>query len=174
MEAALTETQKVEFAQLVQKNMKRAYFTALMFLGSHDEAMDASQEAFLKAYKHFSSYDRNRNFYTWYYKILKNLCLNLIRDKKKLQPLDFIEYKEEDAEGDAEMQYEKTELREKVQEALFEMEPEDREIVVLREFEQLSYKEIAEKLEIPEGTVMSRLYYARKKIGAKLKEKYYD
>ncbi len=60
-----------EFEVLVKVNMKRAYFSALEFLGSHHAVMDVSQEAFIRAYHNFNKYDTKRNFFTWYYKILK-------------------------------------------------------------------------------------------------------
>ena len=83
--------EKEYFEALVKQNMKRAYFTALGFVGSHDAALDLSQEAFIRAYKNFSKFNRKKKFFTWYYRILKNLCLNYIRDKKKRKENHFIE-----------------------------------------------------------------------------------
>jgi RNA polymerase sigma-70 factor, ECF subfamily len=79
----LNKEQISEFERLVKQNMKRAYFVALAFLGSHDSAVEVSQEAFIRAYRHFNKFDKSKNFFTWYYKILKNLGLNFIRDGKK-------------------------------------------------------------------------------------------
>ena len=68
---AISKKKTREFEMLVKNNMKRAYFSALGFLGSHDAAMDVSQEAFIQAYRNFNTYDTKRNFFAWYYKILK-------------------------------------------------------------------------------------------------------
>jgi RNA polymerase sigma-70 factor, ECF subfamily len=86
----LNKEQISEFERLVKQNMKRAYFVALGFLGSHDSAMEVSQEAFIRAYRHFNKFDKSRNFFTWHYKILKNLCLNFIRDNKKKRRRNFL------------------------------------------------------------------------------------
>lgn len=161
---------KKEFELLVKANMKRAYYTALGILGSHDSAMEISQEAFIRAYKHFNDFDRSKNFFTWYYKILKNLCLNSIRDKKRMRLESFLEYSGADSANiDLTEDYEKKEILEKLQKALLKLSFEDREIIVLKVFERLSYNEIAEILNIPVGSVMSRLFYARKKLAEKLK-----
>lgn len=166
---AVIDTKK-EFELLVKANMKRAYFTALGILGSHDAAMEISQEAFIRAYKHFNKFDRNKNFFTWYYKILKNLCLNTIRNEKRRKQESFLEYENSKLTSeDLLKEYEKNEALQKLQEAMLKLDFEAREIIVLKVFEGLSYNEIAEMLNIPAGSVMSRLFYARKKLADKLK-----
>lgn len=160
---------KSEFVTLMRLNMKRAYFSALGFVGTHDDAMELSQVAFIRAYKHFGSFDRSKNFFTWYYKILRNLCLNKIRDTKRRNEVSLLEF--EDIESDvvsAPDKLENEELKNKIEEAMMQLDPADREIIIMKEFEGLRYKEIAELLEIPAGSVMSRLFYARKKLGKKL------
>jgi len=163
----LSRKEMMEFEEYIKNNMKRGYFSALGILGSHDLAMELSQEAFIRAYKNYKKFDRSKKFFTWYYRILKNLCLNYIRDHKKFETIDFLELNEPDPSSIVEIEEEKR----MVEESLNELNIEDREIITLREFENLSYNEIAECLEIPEGSVMSRLYYARKKLSIKLKEK---
>ena len=91
---------KEYFETLVKQNMKRAYITALGFVGSHDAALDLSQEAFIRAYKNFRKFDRKKKFFTWYYKILKNLCLNYIRNRKKRKENHFIEIENENLYAD--------------------------------------------------------------------------
>jgi len=83
VESEIETSNKEYFEMLVKQNMKRAYITALGFVSSHDAALDLSQEAFIRAYKNFPKFDRKKKFFTWYYKILKNLCLNYIRDRKQ-------------------------------------------------------------------------------------------
>jgi len=123
----LSRSEVAEFELLVKSNMKRAYYAALGFLGSHDSAMELSQEAFIRAYRNFKNFDNTKKF--------------------------FIEKNEENKTIEA---------------ALMQLSFEEREIIILKEFEDCSYKEIADTLDIPIGTVMSRLYYARKKLGQKL------
>lgn len=159
-----------EFEVLVKDNMKRAYFSALGFLGSHDAAMDVSQEAFIRAFHNFNKYDEKRNFFTWYYKILRNLCLNFIRDTKNRKEEFFLDSRKyEDSQNNPEQNLEEREELEMLHIAINQLETEDREIIILREFEGYSYEEISEMLNLPAGTVMSRLFYARKKLAEKMK-----
>jgi RNA polymerase sigma-70 factor (ECF subfamily) len=169
LETGLSPKQLKEFEIHVKANMKRAYFTALGLLGSHDLAMDASQEAFLRAYKNFNKFDPSKKFFTWFYKILKNLCLNLIRDNKNLKEERFLEFTcEQPASEDIQNKIEQDELINSLQQAIAELTIEEKEIITLREFENYSYKEISELMNIPIGTVMSKLFYVRKKLTQKL------
>jgi len=159
-----------EFEVLVKDNMQRAYFSALGFLGSHDAAMDISQEAFIRAFRSSNKYDSKRNFFTWYYKILKNLCLNFIRDNKNRKEEYFFESRKyEDDRNNPEQNLEEVEEIEMLHVAINQLTTEDREIIIVREFEGYTYEEISEMLNLPTGTVMSRLFYARKKLAQKLK-----
>jgi RNA polymerase sigma-70 factor (ECF subfamily) len=166
----ISKTKTKEFEVLVKDNMRRAYFSALGFLGSHDAAMDVSQEAFIRAYRNFNKYDKKRNFFTWYYKILRNLCLNFIRDNKNRKEEYFFENKKyEDKRNNPEQNLEEMEEVEMLHVAIKQLATEYKEIIILREFEGYSYEEISEMLNLPKGTVMSRLFYARKKLAEKLK-----
>jgi RNA polymerase sigma-70 factor (ECF subfamily) len=170
MSNSLSKKENKEYAVLVKVNMKRAYFAALGLLGNHDEAMEASQIAFVKAYKNFKKFDKSKNFFTWYYKILRNLCLNILRDTKRKKEINFIVYMENEENSiGLQTEIESRDLNQKLEKALMELDAKDREIIILKEFEYLSYKEISELLEMPMGSVMSRLYYARKKLSEKLK-----
>lgn len=163
---------KEYFETLVKQNMKRAYITALGFVGSHDAALDLSQEAFIRAYKNFRKFDRKKKFFTWYYKILKNLCLNYIRNRKKRKENHFIEIENENLYADNfSERIESDEILTLIEKAIEELEFEEREVIILREFEGHGYKEISELLNIPIGSVMSRLFYARKKLAEKLRNK---
>jgi len=161
----LTSDEKAEFERLVKANMKRAYYAALGFLGSHDLAMDISQDAFIRAYRSFKTFDNRKNFYTWYYRILKNLCLNYFRDSQNKREVTYLENIKnmEDSETPGDF-VEEEEVKEKLERAMQQLKLEDREILILKEFQNFSYKEIAELLNLPIGTVMSKLYYARKKL----------
>jgi len=157
-----------EFVRLVRSNMKRAYYSALGLLGSHDDAMELSQLAFIRAYKHFDNFDTSKNFFTWYYKILRNLCLNFIRDNKRKNEVSVFECLNIKSDNDIRKNIEREELKERVATAMMKLEPADREILVLKELDGMAYKDIAEMLEIPVGSVMSRLFYARKRLAKKL------
>jgi RNA polymerase sigma-70 factor (ECF subfamily) len=164
----LSRSEKMAFEKHVKANMKRAYYSAFGIIGSHDAAMELSQTAFIKAYRSFKSYDNTKKFFTWYYTILRNLCLNFIRDSKAKNTIDFydqIELKDDTNSADN-IEYE--EIKEKLWQSIHQLEFEDKEIIILKEFEGLSYKVIEEVLDIPIGTVMSRLFYARKKLAKKL------
>ncbi len=162
--------QKTDFEILVKHNMKRAYYVALGFLGSHDSAMDVSQEAFIRAYRHFDKFDKNKNFFTWYYKILKNLCLNFIRNNKNRKTENYLELRNTASDSNSpENILEEKELKENLYDAIEKLNTDEKEILILREFEGMSYTEISELLNIPEGTVMSRLFYTRKKLSSFMK-----
>lgn len=166
----LKKEQKNEFELLVKQNMKRAYFVALGYLGNHDSAMDVSQEAFIRAYKHFDKFDKSRNFFTWYYKILKNLCLNFIRDNKNRKTEEFLEFRRKNMLTDSpDRIFEAKELQQNLQDSINKLNEDEKEILILREFEEMCYGDISELLNIPEGTVMSRLYYTRKKLSILMK-----
>jgi RNA polymerase sigma-70 factor (ECF subfamily) len=164
------------FGALVRKYMKRAYFTALGFVGSHDDALDLSQEAFVRAYRSMERFEVSTRFFTWYYRILRNLCLNYLRDKsRRAVPFAALEERDEMRSESAEQEsplniVAREDLREKVWEGLWNLETEEREIIVARDFLHVSYAELAELLGCPPGTVMSRLYYARKKLRDQLKD----
>lgn len=171
----LKNKQKMEFEILVKQNMRRAYFVALGFLGSHDSAMELSQEAFIRAYRNFSKFDKKRKFFTWYYKILKNLCLNFLRDNKNHKRENYLELSTKELiQKSPEQELEEKEITEKLYSAIDSLNEIEREILILREFEGMSYRDISELLNIPEGTVMSRLYYTRKKLSSLMKRSGYE
>lgn len=171
--AALERCQRGDaqaFGVVVNMNMKRAYFAALGLVGNHADALDLSQEAFVRAYRAMPRFDLQQRFFTWYYRILRNLCLNHLRQRSRLRETDpNTELSAlEDAQSDAfrdladpAVLAERSDLTQHVWRAVARLKPEEREVFVLREVEDCSYAEIAERLEIPQGTVMSRLFHAR-------------
>ena len=157
--------EKEAYGLLVRAYMQPAYYSALALVGSHDDAMDLSQQAFIRAWMAIQKFEVGRRFFTWYYRILRNLCLNRLRDRaSQAAPMAHFDHVIEvrDEEQDPSLEADRALLRERVREALGRLRPEEREIIVLRDFDGHSYAEIAELLECPLGTVMSRLYYARK------------
>ena len=163
------------FGELVRRNMRRAYFACLGLVGSHDDALDLSQEAFTRALKASSRLDPERPFYPWLYGILRRLCLNHLRDgrSRRAKLAEAGAWLQDEARDRASgtnpsRAAERDELRRRLATAIESLPPIQREVLVLREFEGLRYREIAELLEIPEGTVMSRLYAARQGLAAAL------
>lgn len=168
---------KQAFGFLVERYMQRAYYTALGLIGSHENALDVSQDAFVRAFKAIKRFDASKKFFTWYYQILRNLCYNFLRDKSRharsFSEIDENEIRKiSDESQEASLLTEKSELKQAVWDGINSLKPNDREIIILKDFQELSYKEIADCLEIPIGTVMSRLYNARKALKAKLERTY--
>lgn len=165
------------FGMLVERYMRRAYFAALGFVGSHDDALDLSQDAFARAYRARHRINPDMPFYTWFYQILRRLCFNFTRDRKlhrtklrdqKCWIADDAAFRS--AERDPVRLVEKREARELIRSAIEELPDREREVLVLKEFEGLKYREIAEVIGVPIGTVMSRLYAARKSLARAIEE----
>ena len=169
---------KHAYGILVKRYMQRAYFAALGLVGSHESALDLSQEAFVRAYRSIKKLDPRRKFYTWYYQILRNLCFNYLRDRAR-HARTFSEIGQGviesvvDQEQDTAAHLELAELQAALWNAMDTLKPHEREVIILKDFEQLTYKEIAEMLSCPIGTVMSRLFSARKSLKSRL-EGYFD
>lgn len=167
---------KQAFGILVKRYMQRAYYVALGFLNSHDDALDLSQEAFVRAYRAIKRFEAGRQFFTWYYQILRNLCFNFIRDRKKNVyrfsdiPENEVLHFQARENTRPDIILEKKELAVKMWNAIGGLNENEKEIIVLREFQGYSYEELAEMLEIPIGTVMSRLYHARKHLAKVLQD----
>ncbi len=167
------------YGRLVEKYMKRAYFIALGLVGVHECALDLSQDAFVRAYRCINRLDANRKFFTWYYQILRNLCFNYLRDASR-HARSFSEIGESQVENiidrsqDSSLQVEQNELKEAMWKAMDTLKPNEKEIIILKDFQELSYKEIAESLDCPIGTVMSRLFTARQALKKKLESYFND
>ena len=163
------------FGELVNRYMQRAYYVALGLVGSHDDALDLSQEAFARAFRARKSIDPDRPFYVWLYTIVRRLCFNFLRDTKRRSqrlreatPWLVDQAGARAAGSDPARSAERAELRARLQAAIELLPEREREVLVLKEFEGLRYREIAELLGVPIGTVMSRLYTARKNLAASL------
>ena len=171
------EGNRQAYGFLVERYKERAYYSALGFLRSRDAALDISQDAFVRAFRAIKRFEPGKKFFTWYYQNLRNLCLNFLRDKKRharsFSEMDDYEISAlADDEQDASDLAEHNELKRALWAAMDELKPREREIIVLKDFQDLSYKEIAEILEVPIGTVMSRLFNARKALKAKIERTY--
>jgi len=152
------------FEPLVARYQRPLFNLAYRMLGSHDQAVDATQNAFVKAYQHLDSFDSTKRFFSWIYRILKNECLNVLRDRRPGEPLPH----HLAAAGGPIEDLERRERRTAVQTALRELTDEHREVILLRHFTELSYEEIAAALDIPVKTVRARLYTARRRLATLL------
>jgi len=163
------------FASIVQKYMKPAYYVALGYVGKPEDALDLSQDAFVNAFRHIKRFDSTKNFFPWFYSILKNLCMNHLNRVRRRKEDSIDEMAEEEGQVpipieaiDPESSVVQKDLRVKLGEALQRLRPKDREIIILQHFQDYSYQEIAQLLGIPIGTVMSRLYSARQALRREL------
>ncbi len=150
------ETEAYHF--IVSAYMKRAYYIALGFVHNQEDALDISQEAFIKAFRGLRAFDLKRRFFPWFYEIIKNLSFDLLRRRKTRQtiPPDIPVVLESSEEG--------WETRQALWKEINLLPLDQREVILLRYFQQLSYQEIAETLGKPLGTVMSTLHYAKARL----------
>ena len=161
---------KEAFEAIVKRYMKNAYFTALGLVGNRDDALELSQEAFILAYRNIRQLNSNRKFYPWFYQILRNVCFSHLRKtrKRRSYSLEKLEEKAPVAEVDdsftPDVVAERNETKDAVWKAIGKLDDKHREVIILRHFQHLSYEQIAHNLFCSKGTVMSRLYYARKKL----------
>lgn len=154
---------KEAFRSVVERYQAEAIGHAVAILGNREDAMDAVQEAFIDAFQGLDRLDLTRRFYPWFYVILRHRCYKLAagRNRREVSSTDELEV----LAPVANIRPEDTML---LEQAMFELPAEDRELITLRHLDGLSYQELAERLEVPQGTIMSRLYYARKKLRARL------
>jgi RNA polymerase sigma-70 factor (ECF subfamily) len=165
------------FRLLVDRYQGRAYRLALRVLRDEEAARDAVQDAFVKAYAALARFEGRSSFFTWFYRLVMNQCLDARRRDKSAREVAFEESGGQGAEGSLEQIPEvegvsfapaanlmRKELLEHLARAVDRLPPAARETLLLREVEGLSYSEIASALAIPKGTVMSRLHYARKQL----------
>jgi RNA polymerase sigma-70 factor (ECF subfamily) len=170
------------FRTLVVRHQRKAYAVALGIVKDPDLAWDVAQEAFLRVHQHLADFKADASFSTWVLRITSNLSIDALRRERGSRRAALEDVPEaalaEGAEGvlatplgvDPQETVLRRELAGRITEALASLPEAHRTILVLRELEGLSYEELAERLGIPRGTVMSRLFHARKKMQALLVE----
>ena len=166
------------FRALFDRYHRRAFAVAMGVVKNEDDALDAVQEAFVKVHKNIHKFQGTSSFYTWLYRIVMNVSIDHVRRSSRRKNLDFDEralHEGSEVVGDSALVPSlsdpnpgkaalRRELGDAIQAALQELPEHHRAVIVLREIEGMSYEEMAEALEVPKGTVMSRLFHARKKM----------
>ena len=165
------------FEELVTRHRDKIYARAFSMMRNEDAAIDLSQEAWVKGWQRLKQFQGEASFVTWMTRIVINLCLDQLRKQKRLRT-DSIEQLDDEL-GGVERQMpiispnpterlEQQELRQRIDKAMGQLSYEHRTVLILHEFESLEYKEIAKRMGCSIGTVMSRLFYARRKLAALL------
>jgi RNA polymerase sigma-70 factor (ECF subfamily) len=165
------------FEELVSRYRDKVYARAYSMMRNEDEAVDLSQEAWIKAWQRLAQFQGESGFGTWMTRIVINLCLDQLRkqNRHRTESLDAID----EEFGGIERQLpvvtinptaglERSELRQRLERAMSQLSYEHRTVLVLHEFEEMEYKEIAKVMDCSIGTVMSRLFYARRRLAALL------
>jgi len=169
----------VAFEELIARHRDKIYARAYTMMRNEDEAVDLSQEAWVKGWQRLVQFQGESSFTTWMTRIVINLCLDQLR-KRKRQRAESIEEMDEES-GGVERQMpvvtvnptegmERAELRVRIDEALGKLSEAHRTVLVLHEFEHMEYKNIAKTMNCSIGTVMSRLFYARQKMASLLQD----
>jgi len=150
---------------IVVKYMKRAYYICLSFVHNSEDALDISQEAFIRAFRKINRFDTKKSFFPWFYRLTRNLCLDYLKRSSQRAEIPLEEAKILKTEKDD------REIKEILWKGIDSLSMEQKEVILLRYFQQFSYQEIAEILDKPLGTVMSSLYYAKRHLKKNI-EKY--
>lgn len=168
------EGDREAFQTLVERYQEKVYSICYGKVKDEQDAKDVSQDVFVKIFRYIENFNQESSFYTWLYRITVNTCIDYLRKQSRRKEVDYDDtiQTDEEVEGNEllmpsklginpDKELGRKELRKKMLEALDTLSEKHRTILTLREVEGLSYKEMAEVLEISKGTVMSRLYHAR-------------
>jgi len=150
------------FGELVRRHREGVVNVVYRMCGDANLAEDAAQEAFIRAWQHLPGYRPRSPFRNWVYRIATNVALDMLRRERETVDIDALSLAASDRGPEATV--EGRERGEQVRQAVLALPPASRTVLVLREYEGLSYREIADMLGIPIGTVMSRLNYARNRL----------
>jgi RNA polymerase sigma-70 factor, ECF subfamily len=177
LEATLTPLEESTFHGLVERTYKKVFNLAYRLSGDRSDAEDLTQEAFFRAYRGFNGYEGDRPFENWIFRIVTRLFLDMTRSRKRrIQAQSYdapifswaheepLQMQSADPGPNPEQVLLESQVSEPLQAALRQLKPAQRTLVLLADVEQMPYDEIAKTLEIPVGTVRSRLHRAHKKL----------
>src|SRR5947207_14398764 len=174
---AAQKSDMLAFEELVARHRDKIYARAFSMMRNEEEAIDLSQEAWVKGWQRLKQFQGEASFVTWMTRIVINLCLDQLRKQKRHRTESIEAMTEESGGVERQMpvvtvnpteRLERGELRQRIDKALGQLSYEHRTVLVLHEFEEMEYKVIAKTMGCSIGTVMSRLFYARRKLAALL------
>lgn len=177
--AAARGGDRAAFRTLFERYHRRAYTLALGVLRHPDDALDVVQDAFIKAHKYLDKFEGNSSFYTWLYRIVMNVAIDHLRKHRRVKPVEFDEsHLQDDRVGDGLLPrilggnpgraLLDKEIRKRIDAALDELSDNHRAVLVMRELEGLSYEDMAQTMGCSKGTIMSRLFHARRNMQKRL------
>jgi RNA polymerase sigma-70 factor (ECF subfamily) len=176
--AAAQRGDRDAFRTLFERYHRRAYALALGVVRHPDDALDVVQDAFIKAHRYLDKFEGNASFYTWLYRIVMNLAIDHIRKHRKVKPVELDETRIDPDEGDpllprilggnpGQALMDK-QIRGRIDQALDQLSENHRAVLVMRELEGLSYEDMAQAMNCSKGTIMSRLFHARRNMQKRL------
>jgi RNA polymerase sigma-70 factor (ECF subfamily) len=176
--AAAQRGDRDAFKTLFERYHRRAYALALGVVRHPDDSLDVVQDAFIKAHKHLDKFEGNASFYTWLYRIVMNLAIDHLRKQRKVKPVELDEARLE-ADGDEPLLPRilsgnpgqaliDKQIRSRIDHALDQLSENHRAVLVMRELEGLSYEDMAQAMNCSKGTIMSRLFHARRNMQKRL------
>ena len=159
------------FEAMFDRYERKVFFIALQMVGNREDALDVSQMAFASAFSNLRGFDTRRPLAPWLFRIVRNRSVDLLRKKKGRVSHDTEQTEQLPSPvDDPSALVQRDEIKQKIWSAMERLAVHEREVLVLREFHDMSYKEIASVLDVPMGTVMSRLSAARKKLRGLLED----
>ena len=177
--AAARRGDRDAFRTLFERYHRRAYALAFGVVRHQDDALDIVQDAFIKAHKYLDKFEGNSSFYTWLYRIVMNLAIDHLRKHRRVKPVELDESHFDEAAGDDSLLPKilggnpgralmDKQIRGRIDQALGELSDNHRAVLIMRELEGMSYEEMAQAMGCSKGTIMSRLFHARKNMQRQL------
>lgn len=175
---------KRAFKVLMQRYQRKVYAVAFGFLRNQEDALDIVQESFIKVHRYIAKFEGNSSFYTWLYRIVANLCIDHIRRAKRHRDVEFNDGLRHDGKdeppsdliphlaqfGDPSDMLRRKEILAGVEASLEHLSDKHRAVIVMRELQGMSYEEMAQEMKCSKGTIMSRLFHARRNMQRLLTE----
>ncbi len=168
----------------MKRYQRKTYSVAYGFLRNQEDALDVVQESFIKVHRYIGKFEGNSSFYTWLYRIVANLCIDHLRRAKRHRDVEFDDGLRHDGKdesstnlthlttyGDPGDMLRRKEILSAVEESLDHLSDKHRAVIVMRELQGLSYEQMAEAMECSKGTIMSRLFHARRNMQRLLAER---
>ncbi|WP_258182888.1 RNA polymerase sigma factor [Enhygromyxa salina] len=167
---------KRAFKVLMQRYQRKVYAVAYGFLRNQEDALDVVQESFIKVHRYIGKFEGNSSFYTWLYRIVANLCIDQLRKAKRHRDVEFDDGLRHDGKdeppsdllphlaqfGDPSDMLRRKEILAAVEGSLEHLSDKHRAVIVMRELQGMSYEEMAQAMKCSKGTIMSRLFHARR------------